>query len=291
MNTKQIDAILELSKTLNFNRAAKKLYVSQPTLSYEIKEAEREIGFAIFERSGKGAVLTPAGAQFCVALRAIREELKNAIEQGQNFSQKYDDDLSVGLPVRSVLPYLPKVMQQFTKKFSQVSVSPKFNGFYASEAFLRGEQDILFAMDFEMKHVPNIKVHPLYTSHIQLVSRKDDPLAKKKVVQEKDLYGRTLLVGGGSPPALERVQKRLIQSGKVHYFNSANHDTTLVQVAAGKAVCLSPSFFNDFTGEFAWTPFACEEHFNCVLCTHANDKRESTKLLVELLCASHKQIK
>ena len=53
MNTKQIDAILELSKTLNFNRAAEKLYVSQPTLSYEIKEAEREIGFAIFNLSRK----------------------------------------------------------------------------------------------------------------------------------------------------------------------------------------------------------------------------------------------
>lgn len=283
MNTKQIDAILELSKTLNFNRAAEKLYVSQPTLSYEIKEAEREIGFKIFERSGKGAALTPAGLQFCTALRNIREELKQAIEQGQNFSQKYDDNIIIGLPVRSVLPHLPRVIQCFNKKYPHSLISPQFTGFYSTQAFLRGEQDILFAMDFEMKHVPDIQVHPLYTSAIYLVSRPDDPLAAKKHIQEADLYGRTLLVGGGSPPALQRVQERLIRSGQITHLNSSNHDTTLTYVAAGQAVCLSPGFFRDQYDGFAWTKFDCEEHFNCVLCTHASDKRKSVRTFVEML--------
>ena len=283
MNTKQIDAILELSKTLNFNRAAEKLYVSQPTLSYEIKEAEREIGFKLFERSGKGAVLTPAGEQFCVQLRNIRQELKQAIEQGQNFSQKYDDNIVIGLPVRSVLPNLPKVIQAFNKKYPHILISPQFTGFYYTQAFLRSEQDILFAMDFEMKHIPDINVHPLYKSPIYLVSQKEDPLATKKLVKEKDLYGRTLLVGGGSPPALKRVQDRLVHCGKVHYLTSADHDTTLVRIAAGQAVCLSPGFFRDEHDGFAWTRFDCEEHFNCVLCTHTSDKRASIKTLVEML--------
>lgn len=285
MNTKQIDAILELSKTLNFNRAAEKLYVSQPTLSYEIKEAEREIGFKIFERSGKGAVLTAAGAQFCAALHNIREELKQAVEQGQNFSQKYDDNIVIGLPVRSVLPNLPRVIQAFNKQYPLILISPQFTGFYSTQAFLRSEQDILFAMDFEMKHVPDITVHPLYTSPIYLVSRKDDPLAQKKLVKEKDLYGKTVLIGGGSPPALKRVQDRLLRSGKVNYLTSADHDTTLVRIAAGQAVCLSPGFFRDENDGFAWTRFDCEEHFNCVLCTHTQDKRESVKNFVEMLQA------
>ena len=69
MNTKQINAVLELAQTLNFNKAAENLCVSQPTLSYEIKSFEDEIGFRIFHRSGKGATLTPAGSQFCAALR------------------------------------------------------------------------------------------------------------------------------------------------------------------------------------------------------------------------------
>jgi DNA-binding transcriptional LysR family regulator len=50
MTTKQIDYILELSQTLNFNRAAENMFISQPTLTYQIKLAEEEIGFNIFER-------------------------------------------------------------------------------------------------------------------------------------------------------------------------------------------------------------------------------------------------
>ena len=89
MNTKQMEYIIELAQTLNFNRAAENLYISQPTLTYQIKAVEGEIGFAIFERSGKGAMLTPAGAQFVSTLRTVYGQLKAAIEQGQNFSALY----------------------------------------------------------------------------------------------------------------------------------------------------------------------------------------------------------
>ena len=74
MNSKQIDCILMLAQTLNFNRAAENLYITQPTLTYHIKTAEEEIGFPIFHRSGKGAALTPAGQQFCLVLGNLRTE-------------------------------------------------------------------------------------------------------------------------------------------------------------------------------------------------------------------------
>ncbi|MBR1825414.1 MAG: LysR family transcriptional regulator [Alphaproteobacteria bacterium] len=283
MNTKQIDAVLELAQTLNFNRAAEKLCVSQPTLSYEIKTMEEEVGFKIFDRSGKGAVITPAGAQFCQALRFIRADLKNAVEQGQNFSAKYSDDISVGIPVRSMLPILPQAMMQFGDKYPNVSVTPRFIGFYNTDDFLQNKLDILIAMDFEVRHIPDIKVFPLYECGISLVARHDDILAQKKSISQEDLYGRTLMVGGGSPPALQRVQQRLIHSKRINFFNSADHDTTLTNVAANKGICLSPDFFNDFTDEFAWIPYICPEKFKIVLCSHHNDKRESLLHFIKLL--------
>lgn len=58
MNSKQIECALELALTLNFGQAAENLYITQPTLSYHIKTLEDEIGFQLFERSGKGALNT-----------------------------------------------------------------------------------------------------------------------------------------------------------------------------------------------------------------------------------------
>ena len=95
MNTKQIDYCIELSRTLNFSRAAENLFVSQPTFSYQIRLLEEEVGFQIFYRNGKGAELTPAGSQFVTYLTGMREELKRAVEQGQNFSAKYKDSISI----------------------------------------------------------------------------------------------------------------------------------------------------------------------------------------------------
>ncbi len=156
MNTKQIDYCIELAHTLNFSRAADNMFVSQPTFSYQIRLLEEEIGFSIFDRSGRGASLTPAGRQFVSYLIHMREEMKRAIEQGQNFSSKYREDISISLMVRQAVYFLPEAIK-------------------------------------------------LFTSKIYLITDKDDILAKKNIITESDLYGRTLMVGGGSPAALKSV--------------------------------------------------------------------------------------
>ena len=97
------------------------------------------------------------------------------------------------------------------------------------------------------------------------------------------------MVGGGSPAALRAVQHRLIAGGEVSYFNSPDHDTTLTNVAAGRGVCLAPGFLNDHSGQFAWIPFDCPEHFSCVLCTHKNDNRPSLRTFLGILQALYRQ--
>ena len=283
MTTKQIDYCIELARTLNFSRAAENQFVSQPTLTYQIRQLEDEIGFAIFERSGKGASLTPAGSQFVGFLSNMREDLKRAIEQGQNFSAKYKDSISINLPVRQAVYFLPEAIRLFGESNPDVQVVPKFQYEGGMNDFLKGETDILFTLKEHTRQVSNATVHDLFESRIYLIAQRDDPLAEKNKVTENDLYGRTLMVGGGSPTALQAVQHRLISSGKIDYFNSADHDTTLTNIAAGRGVCLAPGFLNDHSGQFAWIPFDCKESFSCVLCTHKDDKRPSLVAFLHLL--------
>ena len=283
MTTKQIDYCIELAHTLNFSRAAENMFVSQPTFSYQIKLLEEEIGFAIFMRSGRGAALTPAGAQFVATLAGLREDLKRAIEQGQNFSAKYTDSISIGLMVWQALYFLPEAMRLFSETHPDVQITPVFQYENGVEAFLRNEVDILFALKEQTRQIPGIAVHDLFKSRIYLIAQRDDPLAEKNLIREEDLYGRTLMVGGGSPQALRAVQYRLIASGKIQYFNSPDHDTTRINVAAGKGICLAPGFLNDHSGQFAWLPFDCEEYFSCVLRTHKDDRRTALKFFLTTL--------
>lgn len=275
MLTKQMDYILELSRTLNFNRAAENLFITQPTLSYQIKTLEEELGFRIFDRRGKTVQLTPAGVQFTETLQNIRNELQRAIEQAQNFSARYSASLSIGMGVRSMLLRLPEAIVRFSASHPGVDVVPYFQYYGMTESFLRGEKDILFAIYDDVKRYPELRFHKLYRSRIYLITELDDPLAQKEQVCAEDLQGRTLMVGGDSPNALRAVQQRVIREMGIHYFNSPDHDNTLTNVAAHKGVCLAPGFLNDHSGQFAWIPFACREHFDCVLCTHsANERKE-----------------
>jgi DNA-binding transcriptional LysR family regulator len=283
MTTKQIDYCIELAHTLNFSRAADNLFVSQPTFSYQIRLLEEEIGFAIFERSGKGAALTPAGAQFVSFLAGMREDLKRAIEQGQNFSTKYQDNISISLMVRQAVCFLPEAIRLFSETNPDVQITPLFQYENGVESFLKNEADILFALKEQTRQIPGIAVHNLFESSIYLIADRNDPLTAKNLIQEADLYGRTLMVGGGSPAALRSVQQRLISTGRIDYFNSYDHDTTLTNVSAGRGVCLAPGFLNDHSGQFAWIPYDCRETFSCVLCTHKNDARESLAHFLEVL--------
>lgn len=289
MTTKQIDYCIELARTLNFSRAAENMFVSQPTLTYQIRLLEDEIGFAIFERSGKGASLTPAGTQFVSFLSGMREDLKRAIEQGQNFSTKYKDSISINMMVRQAVFFLPEAMRLFSEECPEIQIVPQFQYENGMDTFLKNEADILFALKEDTRQIPGIRVHELFESHIYLISQREDPLAGKNMITEEDLYGRTLMVGGGSPPALRSVQHRLITTGKIEYFNSADHDTTLTNVAAGRGVCLAPGFLNDHSGQFAWIPFDCRESFSCVLLTHKEDVRPALKAFIETLSRLYRE--
>lgn len=283
MTTKQIDYCIELAHTLNFSRAADNMFVSQPTFSYQIRLLEEEIGFAVFERSGKGAALTPAGAQFVSFLTGMRQDLKRAIEQGQNFSATYRDSISICMMVRQAVYFLPEAMRFFSESHPDVQIVPLFQYENSMERFLQNEADIVFALKEQTRQVPGICVHELFESRIYLIVQKSDPLSQKNLITEEDLYGRTLMIGGGSPAALKAVQHRLIATDKIRYFNSADHDTTLTNVAAGRGVCLAPGFLNDHSGQFAWIPFDCKETFSCVLCTHKEDSRPSLSSFLNVL--------
>jgi DNA-binding transcriptional LysR family regulator len=283
MTLKQMNCAIELSHTLNFRRASENLYISQPSLTYQIQTLEEEIGFELFYRSGKGATLTPAGEQFCGNLTHIRDEIVRAIENGKNFSSRFTESLSLSVPMRSAIYFLPHIMKQFQKEFPHVALNIKY--IYGNEridTFLKGEEDLIFGLEEALCHIPHIVIHPLFESHIYLVTQKEDPLATLESVTPKDLEGRRLMIGGGSPTELKKVQQMVVNTIHVETFNSADHTTTLTNIAAGNGICLSPGFCNDHTGEFSWIPFDTEVTMNCVIGMHKEDKREITKRFLEI---------
>ena len=71
MELKQLEYFLKVAEQLNFSRAAESLYISQPALSYQIAELERELNAELFVRDRRKVSLTPAGEALMLPAREM----------------------------------------------------------------------------------------------------------------------------------------------------------------------------------------------------------------------------
>ena len=97
MNSTQIKCFLALSETLNFTKAASRLYLTQPALSRQIVTLEQELNTLLFIRDSKNVSLTPAGALLSSELGDIYASLEALVSRVQTVGQGYSGMLTVGV--------------------------------------------------------------------------------------------------------------------------------------------------------------------------------------------------
>ncbi|MBR1628330.1 MAG: LysR family transcriptional regulator [Lachnospiraceae bacterium] len=125
MTTKQMEYILELARTQNFNRAAENLFITQPALTYQIKKAEEEIGTSLFFRTGKGAGLTAAGERFVETIRPLLSEYSEAVEEARTLDPEYRAAIRIALPERVAILRLPEAVDAFAEQYPNIPVMPR----------------------------------------------------------------------------------------------------------------------------------------------------------------------
>ena len=89
MTLTQLNYIITIAETKSINKAAEKLYVSQPSLTSAVQELEKELGITLFYRSGRGVTLTNDGAEFLLYARQLYGQYEGIMERyGKNGSLK-----------------------------------------------------------------------------------------------------------------------------------------------------------------------------------------------------------
>ncbi len=81
MTLQQLRYAVTVCEEGSFNRASDVLYVSQPSLSGSVAELEKELGFAIFTRSGRGVTLTSDGEEFMSYARQVLSQYENLLDK------------------------------------------------------------------------------------------------------------------------------------------------------------------------------------------------------------------
>lgn len=125
ISPQQINYILELNNEKSFVKASEKCFVTQPTLSMQIKKAEELIGFPIFDRTRNPIELTQAGEDLIPILLDIRQEYLRIEILKKKLEGKYNERVIVGI-IPTIAHYLIfDVFQQIQDELKNVQISFK----------------------------------------------------------------------------------------------------------------------------------------------------------------------
>ena len=122
MNIRDLQYLVAVADHGHFGRAAEACYVSQPTLSTQLKKLERELGVDLVERSARGAVLTAAGQKIVRSARAILREVDDIHALAQRSADPEAATLRLGL-FPTLAPYLlPHIIPAIHDRFPKLEL-------------------------------------------------------------------------------------------------------------------------------------------------------------------------
>lgn len=116
----QIESLVHLVAERNFSRAARKMVLTQPSLSKHIKNLEEAVGTRLVNREGAGVSLTPEGKlifEFARKILYLREDVKERMVRLQDKSSGSIRISASTLPATYILPY---ILSQFHKSYPQI---------------------------------------------------------------------------------------------------------------------------------------------------------------------------
>ncbi len=126
-----------------FTRAAARLHVSQPTLSQQIRDLERQVGTPLLVRDPSGTRLTPAGAAFYERIRGVLHAVDEAASTARYVAGLREGTLRVGVALPMPREIHLTVLTAFAEAYPEVQVSPRQLGLVDFDRpLIRGEIDV-----------------------------------------------------------------------------------------------------------------------------------------------------
>jgi LysR family hydrogen peroxide-inducible transcriptional activator len=150
-----------LARTKHFGLAADQCAVTQPALSMQIKELERELGVELVERRGNAIAMTPAGQEIAARSEAILSQVRELSDFARQHHGVLTGSLRLGI-IPSIAPYLlPDILTEVMKHYPQLDLQIRETQTNALvEELVRGELDaVLVALPVEP---PQLETMPLF---------------------------------------------------------------------------------------------------------------------------------
>jgi LysR family hydrogen peroxide-inducible transcriptional activator len=242
LKLKDLRYLVAVADERHFGRAAAKCFVSQPTLSAQLRKLEDALGVQLVERRPRQITLTEAGEEIAARARTMLESGEAIVSLAQARRDPLAGTLRIGL-LPTIGPYLlPLVALKLRRALPRLDLLLyEYQTAAIVERLRAGELDLgVLALPVTSD---SFAVRELYREPFVLAVPDASPLAKKDGVHLEDLAGETLLLLEDGHCLRDQALEICSRSGghEKHDFRATSIETLRQMVAAGAGATLLPT--------------------------------------------------
>ncbi|AKN33793.1 LysR family transcriptional regulator [Clostridium carboxidivorans P7] len=184
MNTHQLECFILLAKSLNFTKASKAMYITQPAYSRIISNLEEDIGAKLFIRDKRSVKLTAAGKTFLEEAEKMIYHYNNSLIKVRQSEEGYLGSLKIGFLEASLHDFLPDFVNFFRKKYPNISLVMADNRHTALLNELYNDKvDIAFTNTAGFIETNDLVFKTIYEDYYCAVLPVDHPKAKDDTIE------------------------------------------------------------------------------------------------------------
>lgn len=247
MNDHQIHCFLTVCQTLNFSRAAQRLFITQPALSYQIRSLEKELGAELFQRSTTRVQLTEAGLAFAEPARQLYEQYLTALDAVRPFVAR--QQLVLILPAVMTLrdPIYHTLLHQIHTAFPGYDIQVRTEVVHGSvRALLSTGVDAVLSMQREVEE-PGVTCTPLFATGCYIVAGPRHLLAGRGSVGLEDLRSQHICYEPGEQLYIRYLQAQMARRGcTAQWTEVASYELSYPDMLTGKNLFVSPMRYDVF---------------------------------------------
>ena len=276
MTLTQLNYIITIAETKSINKAAEKLYVSQPSLTSAVQELEKELGIMLFNRSGRGVTLTNDGAEFLLYARQLYGQYEVILEKyGENGSRKKKFGVSTQHYSFAVKAFVDMAKQFDMSKYEFAIRETKTAEVISDVSTMKSEIGVLYLSDFNRKSMEKLlrsaglEFHHLIDCQAYVYLWKHHPLAKEESISFSQLSDYPCLAFEQGDNSSFYLAEEILSTNEYPRIIRANDRATMLNLMVGLngyTLC-SGIICEELNGnEFAAVPFRDDaENHNSVM--------------------------
>lgn len=240
MTLQQLKYVIGIAEAGSLNKAAEKLFISQPSLTSTIHDLENELGITIFNRTGRGVTLTNDGTEFLSSARQLYLNYQNLMEKyGDNGSIKKKFGVSTQHYSFAVKSFVEMVKKFGTNDYEFAIRETKTREVIDDVASLKSEIGILYLSDFNRKAITSLlkskdlDFHHLINCKAYVYLWKGHPLAQNKEITFAQLEDYPCLSFEQGDEASFYFAEEILSTSEYHRTIKANDRATMLNLMIG----------------------------------------------------------